>query len=175
MLCKRSFCRIQPCSVHRDHPEGLPSAHAHTEKSKKSIFHCLTAELRAIQYSFQCIPLVMDGKDVVAMARTGSGKTAAFLLPMFERLKTHSTKVSIQLPPQPKVPLFGMVFPVMTCPVADWSEGCGTVSHERIGHSDLQVLQGAWEIHVSAGCPGAGRGQHGGPICCSARQPRHVS
>ena len=43
----------------------------------------------------QCIPLIMDGKDVVAMARTGSGKTAAFLLPMFERLKTHSTKVSL--------------------------------------------------------------------------------
>ncbi len=35
------------------------------------------------------IPLILDGKDVVAMARTGSGKTAAFLIPMFEKLKTH--------------------------------------------------------------------------------------
>uniref|UniRef100_H3CUF9 RNA helicase n=1 Tax=Tetraodon nigroviridis TaxID=99883 RepID=H3CUF9_TETNG len=33
------------------------------------------------------IPVILDGKDVVAMARTGSGKTAAFLIPMFERLK----------------------------------------------------------------------------------------
>ena len=36
----------------------------------------------------QTIPLILDGKDVVAMARTGSGKTAAFLVPMFEKLKT---------------------------------------------------------------------------------------
>ncbi|KAM9055256.1 ATP-dependent RNA helicase DDX54 [Megaptera novaeangliae] len=35
------------------------------------------------------IPVILDGKDVVAMARTGSGKTACFLIPMFERLKTH--------------------------------------------------------------------------------------
>uniref|UniRef100_A0A8C6SKW1 RNA helicase n=1 Tax=Neogobius melanostomus TaxID=47308 RepID=A0A8C6SKW1_9GOBI len=38
------------------------------------------------------IPLILDGKDVVAMARTGSGKTAAFLIPMFEKLKAPQAK-----------------------------------------------------------------------------------
>ena len=38
------------------------------------------------------IPLLLDGKDLVAMARTGSGKTAAFLVPMFQRLKMRSAK-----------------------------------------------------------------------------------
>ncbi|NXA54714.1 DDX54 helicase, partial [Nothocercus julius] len=33
------------------------------------------------------IPVILGGKDVVAMARTGSGKTACFLIPMFEKLK----------------------------------------------------------------------------------------
>ncbi|KAI7666337.1 ATP-dependent RNA helicase [Hortaea werneckii] len=39
------------------------------------------------------IPLIMDGQDVVGMARTGSGKTAAFVIPMIEKLKSHSAKV----------------------------------------------------------------------------------
>ncbi|KAJ5584842.1 ATP-dependent RNA helicase dbp10 [Penicillium hispanicum] len=38
------------------------------------------------------IPVIMDDKDVVGMARTGSGKTAAFVIPMIEKLKSHSTK-----------------------------------------------------------------------------------
>ena len=39
------------------------------------------------------IPLIIEGGDVVAMARTGSGKTASFLIPMIEKLKAHSAKV----------------------------------------------------------------------------------
>ncbi|CAK4083349.1 unnamed protein product [Aphanomyces euteiches] len=42
------------------------------------------------------LPHVLSGKDVVAMARTGSGKTAAFLIPMLEKLKEHSKKVGVR-------------------------------------------------------------------------------
>ncbi|PNY07872.1 DEAD-box ATP-dependent RNA helicase 29-like protein [Trifolium pratense] len=35
------------------------------------------------------MPLILSGVDVVAMARTGSGKTAAFLVPMLHRLNQH--------------------------------------------------------------------------------------
>ncbi|KAI0199254.1 ATP-dependent RNA helicase DBP10 [Astrocystis sublimbata] len=36
------------------------------------------------------IPLIMQKKDLLGMARTGSGKTAAFLIPMVQALKAHS-------------------------------------------------------------------------------------
>lgn len=36
------------------------------------------------------IPLILQGLDIVGMARTGSGKTAAFVIPLLETLKAHS-------------------------------------------------------------------------------------
>ncbi|KAL2890367.1 ATP-dependent RNA helicase DBP10 [Ceratocystis lukuohia] len=39
------------------------------------------------------IPVILARKDVVGMARTGSGKTAAFVIPMIEHLKQHSARV----------------------------------------------------------------------------------
>lgn len=38
------------------------------------------------------MPEILLGKDVVAMARTGSGKTASFLLPMLQRLQEKANK-----------------------------------------------------------------------------------
>ena len=42
------------------------------------------------------IPLGLSGYDVVAMARTGSGKTAAFLVPLLEKLESHSLTVGVR-------------------------------------------------------------------------------
>jgi ATP-dependent RNA helicase RhlE len=39
----------------------------------------------------QAIPHVIAGKDLLGVAQTGTGKTAAFALPMIHRLKAHAT------------------------------------------------------------------------------------
>ena len=47
----------------------------------------------------QAIPAVLEGRDVLAAAETGSGKTAAFVLPLLEKLldhpRPHSHQVSV--------------------------------------------------------------------------------
>ncbi|KAI8004632.1 putative DEAD-box ATP-dependent RNA helicase 29 [Camellia lanceoleosa] len=42
------------------------------------------------------MPIILAGADVVAMARTGSGKTAAFLIPMLEKLKQHGPQGGVR-------------------------------------------------------------------------------
>ena len=39
----------------------------------------------------QAIPLILEGRDVLAGAQTGTGKTAAFTLPLLQRLQTSQT------------------------------------------------------------------------------------
>ncbi|MCA9363995.1 DEAD/DEAH box helicase [Candidatus Kaiserbacteria bacterium] len=47
----------------------------------------------------QIIPLILDGKDVVGLAETGTGKTAAFLLPLIQKtLKQYGRQTLVLTP-----------------------------------------------------------------------------
>ncbi|HKQ58993.1 MAG TPA: DEAD/DEAH box helicase [Candidatus Eisenbacteria bacterium] len=66
----------------------------------------ITRGVRAAGYTIptpiqlQAIPLILPGHDLVAAAQTGSGKTAAFLLPILARLMHghHATRALILVP-----------------------------------------------------------------------------
>lgn len=47
----------------------------------------------------QAIPLILEGKDIIGVANTGTGKTAAFLIPLIDKVsKDRSQKVLIVTP-----------------------------------------------------------------------------
>jgi ATP-dependent RNA helicase DDX54/DBP10 len=44
----------------------------------------------------KALPIVLAGMDCVCMARTGSGKTCVFLLPMIEKLLAHKPNKGVR-------------------------------------------------------------------------------
>ena len=46
----------------------------------------------------QTIPLVLDGYDVIGQAQTGTGKTAAFGIPLVQSITDHKHIQALRLP-----------------------------------------------------------------------------
>ena len=72
------------------------------------------------------IPLLLQGRDVIAMARTGSGKTAAFAIPLVQKLQSHSPKVGVRA--------------LVLSPTRELALQSSTVISQLAKHTDLRVV-----------------------------------
>lgn len=73
----------------------------------------------------KAIPLVLQGLDVVGMARTGSGKTAAFVIPLVDKLRAHVTGAGAR----------GLIL----APTRELALQTAKVVRELARHTDLRV------------------------------------
>ncbi|MBU0927048.1 MAG: DEAD/DEAH box helicase [Spirochaetes bacterium] len=98
----------------------------------------------------QTIPLVLQGKDVVGIANTGTGKTAAFAIPMIHDLITHMDHRAIIIAPTRELAqqIMDECF--------SFGKGCGLRSALLIGGSSmgLQRRDLRYNPRVVIGTPG---------------------
>ena len=74
-----------PRSVSPFTPEGRPFSELDLQESVRSGIQ-KAGFTRCTPIQDRCLPLTLDGRDVAGQAQTGTGKTAAFLITVFNRL-----------------------------------------------------------------------------------------
>lgn len=98
-----------------------------------------------------CIPVVLSGKDVIGQAQTGTGKTAAFGIPLIEKINVRDHRVQCIV-----------LTPTRELAIQVSGELCRISKHKRvrtlpiyggqsIGHQIRALKQG---VHVVIGTPG---------------------
>lgn len=97
-----------------------------------------------------CIPLVLSGRDVIGQAQTGTGKTAAFGIPIIEMVSSEARVQALVLTPTRELAIqvagefrkIGKFKRVRTLPI---------YGGQSIGHQIRSLQQG---VHVVIGTPG---------------------
>ena len=105
---------------------GLPMAEAHLVDKKAtftSFSHILDSRiLRALAdagfarptlVQAKAIPLALEGRDILARARTGSGKTAAYCIPVVQKILSAK---SVRVLSSNRMPLNPIFFMGRICP-----------------------------------------------------------
>jgi ATP-dependent RNA helicase RhlE len=98
----------------------------------------------------QAIPAVLEGKDVIGIAATGTGKTAAFLIPLINKIeKDRNQKVMILTPTRELALQIQKEF-------YDFTENMQLYSVTCVGGSPIypQIKQLGLGVHVVVGTPG---------------------
>ncbi|GER66757.1 DEAD/DEAH box family ATP-dependent RNA helicase [Weizmannia acidilactici] len=97
------------------------------------------------------IPLVLDGRDVIAESPTGSGKTLSYLLPVLERIETGKKNVqAVILAPSKELVM------QITAEIGKWAEGSGIQAASLIGGANVkrQIEKLKKHPQIVAGTPG---------------------
>ncbi len=98
----------------------------------------------------QAIPVALEGKDVIGIANTGTGKTAAFLLPIINKLVAdHNHKALILAPTRELAQQVEAEFRVFTQGMKLFSVSC--VGGAPIGKQMRELELG---VHIVIGTPG---------------------
>src|SRR6202789_1476672 len=86
-------------------PAPVPAPAATTTFAELSLAEPLLRALNEKSYTIPspiqagAIPYLLQGRDLIGIAQTGTGKTAAFALPILQRLSANSTPL---LPKRPR-------------------------------------------------------------------------
>ena len=104
-----------------------------TKEVEKAIADMGFEEMTPIQA--MTIPPILDGRDVVGQAQTGTGKTIAFAIPIIEAVKQRSKRTHA----------------IVLCPTREWPSRCRRRSNGSPNIERIYVCSRYTEASLSTG------------------------